>query len=228
MREKVLLELQALMNGGDELITHTSFGTRKPAQWPDVQRKYYQFLTRALNLVGRACDKSSDHYRELSRVAGITGGNSSANFTRVLGIVEAAHHDVESGLLFDMRSLISAELLGDFLQQADALLDKGYHVPAASLAGAVLEDVLRKLCLRNRIEVGDKTTIGALNSALGREQVYNLLTQKEITAKADVRNNADHGHSEQFTKADVQAMVKWVRTFAEQHLSLAHESLANG
>ena len=68
----------------------------------------------------RACAKSGDHYRELSRVTEISAQNPAGNFPRVLGIVEAAHHDVESGLLFDMRSLISAELLGDFLEQADA------------------------------------------------------------------------------------------------------------
>ena len=117
-----------------------------------------------------------------------------------------------------MKSLIAAELLGDLLEQAEALLEAGYHIPAASLAGAVLEDALRKLCARHRIGVAAKTNIDSLNSDLARKQVYNLLTQKEITAKADIRNNADHGRPSEFTKGDVQAMVKWVRTFAEQHL----------
>lgn len=93
------------------------------------------------------------------------------------------------------------------------------HVPAASLVGAALEDVLRKLCLTNRIEIGERTSIGGLNSELSRAQVYDQLTQKEITAKAQVKNDADHGRYDQFTEADVQAMVKWVRTFAEQRLS---------
>ena len=219
MQEKAVLELQRLLDEGTELSTHTEFGTRDAGHWPIAQQGYCAFLTRAMNLVGRACGNSSDHYRELSRVAETSSTNASNNFSRVLGIVEAAHHDVESGLLFDMRSLISAELLGDFLQQADALAEAGYRVPAASLAGAVLEDTLRQLCLSNGIGISEKTSIGGLNSDLARAQVYNQLTQKEITAKADVRNSADHGHYDQFTDADAQAMVRWVRTFAEQHLS---------
>lgn len=217
MQEKVLHELSSLINEGRETAGHINFANPTAAQLPNAQEIYFKFFTRVSNLVSRACGDGSNHSRELQRVAD-AGGIPTSHFSRCLGIAEAAHDDIESGLLVDMRSLIAAELLGDFLEQAEALLEAGYHIPAASLAGAVLEDTLRKLCARHQIKVAEKTKIDSLNSDLARNQVYNLLTQKEITAKADIRNNADHGHPSEFTKGDVQAMVKWIRTFAEQHL----------
>jgi hypothetical protein len=55
--------------------------------------------------------------------------------------LEAAKADCEDGLLFNLKALVQAEILGDFLDQARVLFDAGYYVPAASLAGAVLIDI---------------------------------------------------------------------------------------
>ena len=84
--------------------------------------------------------------------------------------------------------------------------------------GAVLEDTLRKLCANNGISVPEKTKIDRLNAELAKAGVYNKLVQKRITALADIRNNADHGHFDEFTEDDVEDMVKWVRKFTADHL----------
>jgi hypothetical protein len=176
---------------------------------------YFRFRTEALNLIRRSCGESADHYKELRRLA--EAGESSTNsfyFIHCLGVLEAAQRAFEGGLLFDMRALISAEVLGDFLEQAEALLSANYHVPAASLVGAILEDTLRKVCLKHEIPLPESTKIDRLNSELARTGVYDKLVQKRITALADIRNNADHGHFDKFTKADVEDMLKWVRNFA--------------
>jgi hypothetical protein len=135
-----------------------------------------------------------------------------------LGVVEAARHDFERGLLFDLRALINAELLGDFIEQAERLLKEDYYVPAASLAGAVLEDTLRKLCDKHSMPYPEKTTIDRLNSDLARAGICDKLVQKRITALADVRNNADHGKFDKFTREDVEDMVKWLRRFTADYL----------
>jgi len=172
-----------------------------------------------MNLIRRSCGASSDHYQELKRLA--EGQNSATNpyyLAHCLGVVEAAHRDFEAGLLFDVRSLVAAELLGDFMEQAETLLAAGYHVPAASLAGAVLEDAMRKLCEKYSINNPPKSGINALNAEFARNGIYDKLIQKRITAIADVRNNADHGNFEKFAKEDVVDMVKWVGRFASDYL----------
>jgi DNA-binding protein Fis len=54
-----------------------------------------------------------------------------------------------------------------------------------------------------------------MNADLARASVYNKLTQKRITAIADIRNNAAHGYWDQFDQADVKDMIDWVATFVE-------------
>jgi hypothetical protein len=135
-----------------------------------------------------------------------------------LGAVEAAKRDFEGGYLFDLRALVTAEVLGDFMEQAEVLLASGYHVAAASLAGAILEDTLRKLCERRDIPVPLKTNIDRLNSELAKYDVYDKLVQKRITAHADIRNKADHGEFDKFTRDDVEDLVKWTRRFAVDYL----------
>ena len=50
-----------------------------------------------------------------------------------------------------------------------------------------------------------------MNADLAKEGVYNKLVQKQVTALADIRNNAAHGHYDQFTKEDVTSMIKEVQ-----------------
>lgn len=121
-------------------------------------------------------------------------------------------------MIFQVRAMVAAEVLDDFLEQAEHLLEQGFHVPAASLAGAVLEDTLRKLSEAKGISVPDKTSIDKLNAELAKAGVYDKLVLKRITAIADVRNNADHGNFDKSEKEDVEDMLKWVRRFSADFL----------
>jgi hypothetical protein len=99
------------------------------------------------------------------------------------------------------------------------LLQSGYYHPAAVVAGAVLEDGLRKLCDRNGIALSDKSKLETMNAELARAGVYNKLAQKQVTAWADLRNSAAHGKLQDFTKDDVTGMLRDVRTFMAQHFN---------
>jgi hypothetical protein len=207
-----------LFEEGTQMLRAAGWNGRELQRHPP-QQDYFRFRTAALNLVRRSCGENSDHYQELKRLSEATESATNAYYTmHCLGVVEAAQRDFEAGLLFDVRALIAAELLGDFIDQAETLLTAGYHVPAASLTGAVLEDTLRKLCDMRGVPVPESTKIDRLNADLARAQIYDKLVQKRITAIADIRNNADHGHFDKFRREDVEDMVKWVRSFAADNL----------
>lgn len=218
MQQRINEKFEALLQHGQHILSNCGWDGRKYYTHPnDID--YRRFRTEAMNLVKRVCGENSDHYQELKRLA--EGERSSGNsfyFKDCFGVLQAAHLDFQGGYLFDLRSLVAAELLGDFIDQAETLVKDGYHVPAASLAGAVLEDTLRKLCHRNNIPVPEKTKIDKLNADLARAGVYNKLVQKRITALADIRNNADHGHFDKFSSDDVEDMVKWLRRFTADYL----------
>lgn len=223
MQETIQHELQALVADGQETADHTAFINVRRANAGQINlalRRYQNFKTRALNLIGRAFGTDSDHYKELGRL-GDHLREEAIEFTRFaacLGVVEAAQHDFEAGLLFDMKALISAELLGDFIDQADTLVAAKYHIAAASLAGAVLEDTLRKLWGKNGLVVPKKSSINSLNAELVKAGTYGQPTHKQITAYADLRNNADHANYDLVSQSDVEGMVVWVKRFAEEYL----------
>ncbi len=217
--DKILEKFRQLVEEGRNILLSLGWnGHQFKSSFPKHE-DYLRFRTEALNLIARACGKDSDHYQELRRLAeSKESATNSYHFPECLGVVEAALRDFEGGFLFDLRSLVAAELLGDFLEQTEYLLSKGYHNPAASLAGAVLEDTLRKLCQKHGLPCPAKTKIDRLNMDLAKAQVYNLLTQKRITAFADIRNNADHGRFDEFNGEDDEDMVKSIGRFAADHL----------
>ena len=67
-------------------------------------------------------------------------------------------------------------------------------------------------------KVGRSCKLDRLNADLAKAGSYDKLVQKRITALADIRNNADHGHFDKFSTIDVEDMVKWVRNFSADHL----------
>lgn len=206
--EKVAEQFRELINEGSNLRQAMQANHDFPSDQP-----YQAFRTRALNLVMRVCGKDSVHYRQLDPGGqlGVQMAVGAFNTSSILGIVEAAHRDYTAGMLFDVRRLIEADVFDDLLEQAEHLLASGYHVAAASLGGAVLEDSLRKLSVQHSVPVPAKTKIDSLNAGLAKAGVYTKLQQKRITAITDVRNNADHGHTDQFSGEDVRRMLAEVR-----------------
>lgn len=216
MQQTILQEFESLIYEGNSYAArHKTTDT-----YGQDDRDYLRLRTRALNLVQRVCGKESEHYQELHRLA-VGKGTATNNyyFSLCLGALEAARDDYQRGLLFDLRALIEAEVLGDFIDQAEMLLSQGYYIPAASLAGAVLEDSLRKLYAAHGIPIPTKTSINVLNIELVKKNVYNALVQKYITALADIRNNADHGHTNKFNRQDVEDMIRYIRRFTADYLS---------
>jgi hypothetical protein len=218
IQERILEQFNRLLSEGQQILSQSGWDGKKYQRHPsDID--YQRFRTEALNIVKRACGEDSDHYSELKRVCeNEKTCYNSYYFKECYGVLQASKNDFEGGWLFDLKALVAAELLGDFIDQAEMLFQQGYIHPAASLTGAVLEDTLRKLCVTKKIEIPEKTKIDRLNADLARAAVYDKLVQKRITALADIRNNSDHGHFDKYTAEDVEDMIKWVKRFSADYL----------
>jgi hypothetical protein len=210
--EMVRKKFDLLLQRGQGILRRCGYDGQQYQTWPP-DHDYQQFRAEVENLVNKVCGIDSAHACSLKQVA-----DKNQNFANIYGILKAAHQDYEDGFLVELRRLVRADLLDDFLSQAEMLLNQGYHIAAASLSGAVLEDTLRKLCDVNSITYPDKTKIDTLNVELAKKDIYDKLIQKEITAKADLRNNADHGKFAEVREADVKDMVRWVRRFVTERL----------
>ena len=101
---------------------------------------------------------------------------------------------------------------------AEYLLENGYKNPAASLCGAVLEDGLRKIAIKEGIKVKSSDDLNSLNDKCANGEVYNRLMQKKIKVWIDIRNKADHGQFNEYSEKDVNEMLKGVMDFLSVYL----------
>jgi hypothetical protein len=181
----------------------------------------YKALSALENIFG---DKSKlfldfkEHFEQFGDNDGLNQ-ISISEVWKVSGIIKAAESEYSNGYVYKLKILVQAEMFDEFLEQAEELFKKDYYQPAAVIAGCVLEDGLRKLCVRNSITLPAKATIEPMNVALTKANVYNKLIQKKITALADLRNKAAHGEWSEFTEKDVEDMIRDVRRFMEDYFS---------
>lgn len=162
--------------------------------------------TNVLNLLQRVFREDSIHFKHFTEESKDIY-NSEKQFLRSLAIFQAAREDYQGGYLFNLESLVKAEVFDDVLEQAAALLKAGYKDPACVIAGVALETTLKDLCSRNSIS---HAKLDKMNSDLAKAGVYNKGMQKQITAWADRRNSAAHGDWTSYTDSDVNDMINGV------------------
>jgi hypothetical protein len=146
-----------------------------------------------------------------------------------LGILDAFRDDFERGFLDDLLLRVEAEVAGDYMGQAEELLNEGKrgafdHVPAAVLAGAVLEKALRTLCGQQQPPLpintakGEPKTMNPLIDDLKSAGQFNELKAKQLRSWADIRNKAAHGEFDQFKRTDVEQMIEGINNFLGDYL----------
>jgi hypothetical protein len=136
---------------------------------------------------------------------------------RLRGILSALRADWDAGRLQSFQELVHAELFSDFLELAEYFLQEGYKDPAATIAGGVLEEHLRKLCGKHRVTIPAKPKLDTMNADLAKAAVYNKNDQKQVTAWAGLRNDAAHGNYSNYTAGEVKLMVAGVRDFISRN-----------
>ena len=70
---------------------------------------------------------------------------------------------------------------------AQHLLQEAFHIPAASLGGAVLEDGLRRLATVNNVTVKTRDDAGSLNRRLRDAGGYDNMEYKRLQTAIDLR-----------------------------------------
>jgi len=161
------------------------------------------------HLLSSVCGANSQHFTQF--VAAEAPSMYTTNheiFQKLRAVLLAAKEDYEGGYLNDLKLLVQSEVFDSELEQASELLASGYIPAAAVTAGVVLEAGLREMCVDRALPIGK---LDKMNADLAKAGVYTKLVQKQVTALADVRNSAAHGHYDQFSKDDVSSMIKDVQ-----------------
>lgn len=201
--EAIINKFGRLVAKAEELAHHRQgFDTDQIATW-------FELRTSALNLLERTAGNTSIYYHALHD----SHASDQLKFTPgiMLGILKAALTDFREGFMTDTKLLVSAEVLADFLVQAEILLENDYKDAAAVIIGAVLEDGLRRVCISKRIEVKPKWGMDDLVKELSKLNVLTAVQKNEIDGKRELRNSAAHGRFDAYTKAEVEAFHEFVQ-----------------
>lgn len=159
----------------------------------------------------------------------------SSDWVRAVAASRAVVALYDEGALKSPRLTIAGEIEGDILDIAQAQAEaaetskdvahKRVHLGiTAFLAGASLEDALRRLCdARGLTYDAQRTSISKLQAALyqpaNQIKVISQSENKHITAWGDTRNKADHGRFDEITHTEVVSIILGVRALVEKHLS---------
>jgi hypothetical protein len=205
--ERIAQVFDTLINDG-EAVLKTQFHVQFENDYVD-DRLMAGWAVNAQTLIRSVFGTASDHYERTKQL--VDGSNFLTTAVALLSVLKAAKSAWDQGLSFDMQALARADVEADLIEQAGALLDGGWELPAAVLAGAVLEEHLRAIApswgVATQNAQGKPLTLDPLNNELKKAGAYDGIMQKRITYFASLRNDAAHGNWQAGRKEDVRSMI---------------------
>jgi hypothetical protein len=106
-----------------------------------------------------------------------------------------------------------ADMMDDFLARAEGLVQKGHYISAAALAGAVLEDALRRLCEVNDVFCPENSTLENINDKLLQAGVYDAAWHRETSLRINLKRTAELCYTDKINERNVTDMISWLRDF---------------
>ncbi len=114
--------------------------------------------------------------------------------------------------LYDIKTLVHADLLDDELHSAEILNKNGFTRAAGAVAGVVLEGHLGAVVSRHAIKLSkSKPTIATFNDALKDASILDIPQWRFVQHLADIRNMCDHKMVIDPTPESVTELINGVR-----------------
>lgn len=114
--------------------------------------------------------------------------------------------------LYDIKTLVHADLLDDELHSAEILNKNGFSRAAGAVAGVVLEGHLGAVISRHTIKLSKaKPTIATFNDALKDASIIDIPQWRFVQHLADMRNKCDHKMVADPTAHEVAELIEGVR-----------------
>lgn len=134
------------------------------------------------------------------------------------GIFQAAVSDLGAGYVRNLERQISGELLGDFLSLAKSALAEGHTSVAAVLASAALEDTLKRLAIRESLDVQDAPMTEVV-SALKSRGLVSGAQKSLLSVMPKLRDYAMHANWDKLTAPDVASLIGFTEQVLLTHFS---------
>jgi hypothetical protein len=181
-----------------------------------------EWKTNVISILGNIITTQSIHYNRIEKI--IKGNNRYGDFTFIKSTLKGIKSDFEQDFLEPLSQQIESSISCNYLDMAEELMaekkeESTSYIPAAVLAGAVLENNLRSLCekqnppLETKKTNGKNKTMSPLIDELKKANIINEIKAKQLRSWADIRNAAAHGHHDEVDRKDVERMIDGITDF---------------
>ena len=135
------------------------------------------------------------------------GSAAIPEFKQQLSIIEAAKASFESSL-FDLTSILQADLFDSEVESARTLAKAGYLRAAGAVCGVVVEKHLKQVCINHHVTVRKKhPSISDYSELLKGEGTISVPQWRFIQHLADIRNLCDHAKEREPTRDEIDDLV---------------------
>jgi hypothetical protein len=214
----VLQQIDAAIDHWNEVRVRAKY-----ADFSDLHEQDIAELVAVLaSTIERFAPEGSTYRHSLNQLGNIYGQGYMHNFHQaLLGILRALRRAYASGYLTTVKELVHASVFTDFFGMAEYLLSEGYKDPAAVIAGSVLEENIRNLCIKHTIDItdakGNAKKASMMNDDLMKAAVYTRLEHKSVTAWLNLRNDAAHGHFSNYDAKQVKLYMQGILDFITRY-----------
>lgn len=213
-QDELIAQLSKIIDDGERVsATETADGQQKSLVH---EQKFHDFRISALSFLSRVFGQQSTYYQSFkSEVTQPTASRTR----RGIGMLTAARTELQGDWLETTSGAINREMLSDLLRLARVHLDENHPGAAAILAGAVLENHLRHLCLAKGIKIHNELENKAvpkrglqLTGEAYKKKLYGRQDNKEVIGWLELGDAAAAGKSE-VTFAQAKSMINGVLSF---------------
>ena len=193
---------------------------------PEGDAFYFERITRYASAILRLAPQKSIYVRMCQDVLRFHDPSKNTRQTseRLKAILLALKEDLSEQNLRTAEELIHGDLLSDFLEMADRLVQDGFKNPAAVLAGSVLAEHLRRLCTKHDVTIhrmldGKRIpkNVSQMNDDLAALDIYGQRDKRNVEAWNDLRIKALYGKYNEFTQQEVRNTVSGIRSLMTSH-----------
>ena len=179
-----------------------------------------QFLVQSKTTISDCAGESSIFSQSMNKVSvsDATASYSDYPFPFIkftLGILLAFRDDLVNDYIYTVEERLRESIHDDFLTQAKTLQDK-FPVAAMVLAGGVLEDHLKNLCIKANQTWAGKGSISTYNDLLNGK-TYQKATWRRIQVIGDLRNFAAHGEGGKVSIKEVEESIPFIERFLSDY-----------
>lgn len=222
MREKVSQRFAELIEEGKQVISKfvkDETGHLDLMESEDLSI-FQAWISSVHNLIYVVAGKSNPLF-ELSNnyISQIVKGSGISPYIirKMMGILQSAQKEWETGMLKEIEFIFAAETFDDFLDHAQLYHKSNKKIESSILASAVLEDLIKKISMKNSINPKGENLEPLINK-IKNAGIFSPVKTKKVKTFAGIRNKAFHAEWDDFDIKDVGNMIKGIRELIEDFL----------